>query len=102
MPCKKVIIPDPLRYSIFHSLNLEAKVGSIIETRIETLPGPPKYITPKGNLPVGTVSELIYYRVRANGWVVVKAHQYRLPNGTVRGGPDPKYIRLDDIVLVKR
>ena len=100
MPLEKVVIQNPLRYDIFHSLDLEAKADDIIDIIIETLPGPPKHITPKGDLPVGTVSEIVRYKVRATNWVVVKAHQYRLPNGTIRGGPDPKYICLDDIVLI--
>ena len=100
MPREKVIIENSLRYSIFHGLDLEAKAGTIIDILIRTLPGPPKYITPHGDLPVGTVSEIVRYIVRANGWVVVKAHQYRLPDGSIRGGPDPKYIRLGDIVFV--
>jgi hypothetical protein len=96
----RVVIPTALRYHIFRSLNLEAKAEDTISIRVKSLKGPPEYITPNGDLPKGTVSEVVYYTVKVNGWKVVKAHQYRLPGGSVRNGPDPKYIRLDDVIFV--
>ena len=96
MPPQRCPVTDEVRYSILHSLQLENKISTYISLEIEPRPGPVKYHT----LPPDTVSEILRYRVKANGWVVVKAHQYRLPDGSIRGGPDPKYIRIDDAVFV--
>ena len=100
MAPEKVIVPDSLRYRIFHSLRLDEEVSDIIELRVKRLTGPSPNIVPHGDLPVGTVSEILNYSVKANGHRLVKAHQYRLPDGTIRGGPDPKYIRIDDVIFV--
>lgn len=100
MAPEKVSVSDSERYSIFHSLRLDAKISETIEKEVRRLAGPPAYIIPHGNLPPGTVSEIIKYKVKINGWYIVKAHQYRLPDGSIQGGPDPKYICLDDVVFV--
>jgi len=97
----KVEVPNSFRYQVFESLDLDSKVETgILERSITQRPGPSPNIVPYGDLPVGTVSEIVEFKVVANGWRLVRAHQYRLPNGEVRGGPDPKYIRLDDIVII--
>ncbi len=100
MPLKNVELPDSLRYKILHLLIKDDKIPDIIEMEIRPRPGRPKYIVPYGDLPEGTVSEIVYYRLKVNGWKLVKAHQYRLPDGSIQGGPDPKYIVIDDAVFV--
>jgi hypothetical protein len=101
MAPQKVPICDTLRYQILNSLALDDKVPDLIEVQIKQLKGPPKYISPHGDLPVGTVSEILDYRIKINGWRLVKAHQYRLPDGSIRGGPDPLYICIDDAIFVR-
>ena len=100
MAPENVPVPDALRYRILHSLRLNEKVSDTIELEVRRLTGPSPNIVPHGDLPVGTVSEILNYRVKVNGYRLVKAHQYRLPDGSVRGGPDPKYIRIDDVTFV--
>ena len=101
MAPEKVPVPDALRYRILHSLQLNAKVSDTIELQVKSLTGPSPNIVPHGDLPVGTVSEILSYSVKANGHRLVKAHQYRLPDGSIRGGPDPKYICIDDAIFVQ-
>ena len=88
MPPTKVVPEDTFRYHLFEILDLSAKIErGQIELVIKSQPGPPKYIAPKGNLPEGTISQILIYRLPApNGWKLVKAHQYLLPDGTIRGG----------------
>jgi len=100
MAPENVPVPNALRYRILHSLRLDEKVSDTIELEVKQLTGPSPNIVPHGDLPVGTVSEILNYRVKVNGHRLVKAHQYRLPDGSIRGGPDPKYIRIDDATFV--
>ena len=100
MSLKKYPIPDDIRYSLLDALRLDEKVPDIVHLEIKQLKGPPRFIVPYGDLPVGTVSEILNFTVRINGWKLVRAHQYRLPDGTVKAGPDPKYIKIDDAVFV--
>ncbi len=99
-----VQLSDQERYAIFLELNIPTKViQGWIEEEIKTSHRP-QYIEPLGDLPVGTVGQQIKYFVKlANGerWELAKVHQYRLPDGTIRGGPDPLYICLDDVVLTR-
>ena len=101
MAPEKVPVPDALRYRILHSLRLDEKVSDTIELQVKRLTGPSPNIVPHGDLPVGTVSEVLNYRVKVNGHRLMKAHQYRLPDGSITGGPDPKYIRIDDAIFVQ-
>lgn len=100
MPRTIVFLPDLERYHIFEILDLPSKVGKgLIELTIRTHFGPPEYIVPFGDLPEGTVSQILRYRLPPpNGWKLVKAHQYLLPDGTIRG-PDPLYICIDELVV---
>ncbi len=96
MPRIRLIVSDPVRYCILHSVLNDDKVSEQVEKEVKPLKGPPKY----GTLPVGTVSEIVRYKL-LSGWFQVKAHQYRLPTGDIRGGPDPLYILIDDVVLCR-
>ncbi len=93
------------RYRIFADLNLEAKAkAGLIEKNVEDRPVPPKYIAGRLPFPPGTVSQKIYYMITPQDgepWLLAKVHQYLLPDGTIRGGPDPLYIRLHDVVLTR-
>lgn len=104
-----VRLSDQERYSAFRELNLQEKVRlgweekGWLERRVKESPKP-KYIVPKGDLPVGTVGQLItYFIITRDGqrWPLVKTHQYKLPNGRITGGPDPLYIRLFDVVFTR-
>jgi hypothetical protein len=101
MSLMKVVPPDSLRYQVFNALQLESKVSKTVEKTVIKR-GAPKYIHPYGNLPPGTVSEHITYTIKLNGYQIAKVHQYRLPDGTIRGGPDSLFMRLDDIVICRQ
>ena len=103
MPRVRVVLPDRERYHIFEILDLFSKVKrGVIEIKVKSHPGPPKYIVPFGDLPEGTVSQTLQFRLPLpSGWKIVKAHQYLLPDGSIRGGPDPLYICIDDLVIAR-
>lgn len=97
----KVVLQDDERYRIYYSLNLDNKPAELIRKTIENRPGPVKFKT----LPFGTVAQVVRWHVigaddDGSDWTVVKAHQYLLPDGSITGGPDPKYIVIDDVVMV--
>lgn len=97
-----VSLSDNERYAAFRELNLSEKVRTgWVEEIVSDRPGPIKYTRPWGNLPRGTISQVVRYVVKSNGWELVKVHRYRLPNGQIRGGPDPLYIRLYDVVFTR-
>ena len=97
-------LDDPARYAAFDALAIPEKVrlGWIVSEVSRVLT--PKFIVPRGDLPVGTVSlEAKYYITTAGGdrWMLVKTHAYQLPDGSVRGGPDPLYIRLGAVTFTR-
>ncbi len=94
MPSTKVVLSNDERYDIFHSLELDSKTPGFVEVEITTLKGPTRY-----NVPPGTVSQIARYRIRSNGWQIAKAHWYLFPDGSIRGGPDPLYMRFDDVII---
>ena len=66
MPPIKVTVEDDYRYHLFEILDLSAKVErGQIELVIKRMPGPPKYIVPNGDLPEGTISQILVYRLPA-------------------------------------
>ena len=101
----RVQLANDARYAAFQELFIEEKVAKgWIRPVVTNLRGPPKYIRPHGYLPPGTVGQVIEYFVQPENdepWMLVKVHQYRLPNGSITGGPDPLYIRLHDVVLAR-
>jgi hypothetical protein len=51
------------------------------------------------HLPVGSLSTTWYYYVASNNWPLAMTHTYILRGGTPVGEPDPKEIRIDEVVL---
>ena len=54
---------------------------------------------PKGNFPPGTQSRMVRIYMTVNNWLLCVAHQYVSLTGQDITGPDPKYIRVDDVVF---
>ena len=81
----RVLVKDNrLRYEILSLLTLEAKTPEFLQaTTHRTVPD---FIVPAGNLPEGTVGEVITYTVKGNGWKLAKVHQYR-QTGASGAGP---------------
>ncbi len=97
MPRVKVVLSDDERYHILDLLAILRKGPDFIAKRETIRPGPPKY----GALPPGTVSVITHFILKINGWEIMKSHHYRLPDGSVTGGPDPLYMCIDDAVFVR-
>ena len=53
----------------------------------------------KGNFPPGTRSQMVNIRLVVNGWLLCIAHQYVNADGSDYTGPDPKWIRVDDVIF---
>ena len=50
------------------------------------------------HLALGSISQMWEY-VNREGRPFAKAHQYRDPSNRPIGLPDPKYLRIDDVIL---
>ncbi len=98
---QRVILSDPLRYGILRELDLESKLSGFIEVEKSLSSGRPKYIVPTGDLPPGTRSQFATYRIKANGWKLVRTHRYVTSDGTPITDEDPLYIRIDDVTFVR-
>lgn len=55
--------------------------------------------TPRGNFPMGTKSRMVEIRLSMNDWFLCYAHQYVDPFGEEITEPDPKAIRVDDVIF---
>jgi hypothetical protein len=53
---------------------------------------------PKGNFPDGIQSRMIEIRLTVNNWFLCYAHQYVTKEGAEYTQPDPKLIRVDNLV----
>lgn len=94
-----VVFSNADRYDLFHSLQLEEKFAkhTLIRKEVKDKRGP---INAAG-LPEGTISQVIKYIINGAEWTVAKVHQYKLPDGRIKGGPDPIYMCFDDVVIVR-
>ena len=54
---------------------------------------------PGGDFPPGTRSQMVNIRLKINDYLICIAHRYTVPGGRQVTDPDPKYIRLDHLVL---
>lgn len=52
------------------------------------------------DLVIGSSSVMLSYRIIETGEEVAVAHVYRYPDGSPRGTPDPKYLRVGDTIYV--
>ena len=53
---------------------------------------------PRG-FPPGTRSRMVRIRLTINDWIICYAHQYVSAAGAPITQPDPKWIRVDDLIL---
>lgn len=54
---------------------------------------------PRGSFPIGTRSQMIEIRLSINNWFLCYAHRYVRADGTPYTEPDPKLLRIDDLVF---
>jgi len=91
-----IISTDQERWDLYRVLNLSDKLNNgqaYVEVRRTS--GRP----PQGNFPVGTRSQMVDIRLTINDYRICVAHRYVLRTGEQVTGPDPKYIRIDDLVI---
>ncbi len=53
----------------------------------------------KGNFPPETHSQMVNIKLTVNDWLLCIAHQYVNADGSDYTGPDPKWIRVDDVIF---
>ena len=53
----------------------------------------------RGRYPPSTRSRMVRIRLTVNDWFLCYAHQYVSPSGNAFTGPDPKWIRIDDVIF---
>jgi len=84
------------RWELYRILDLRNKLRSglayIQEKETKRMP-------PSGEFPEGTRSQMVNIRLKINDYLICVAHRYAIPGGRQVTGPDPKYIRLDDLAL---
>ena len=51
------------------------------------------------HVPEGTASRMVRIYLRINDYFLCYAHHYVNPDGTDYTEPDPKYLRIDDVVF---
>ena len=54
---------------------------------------------PRGNFPLSVRSRMINIKLTVNDWLLCRAHQYVNADGSFYTGPDPKWIRVDDVMF---
>ena len=99
MPTSQPVIvetTDEERYELYRILDIRRKLedGQAYLEEIRVISR-----NPKGNFPPGTYSRMVRIRLSINGWVLGYAHQYISAGGVGGTGPDPKMIRVDDVVF---
>ena len=89
-------VTDSERYELYDMLDVRGKLESgqayIEEARV--MSGPPR-----GNFPPRTCSRMVRIKLAVNDWVLCYAHQYVSASGTAVTRPDPKWIRVDDVIF---
>lgn len=56
---------------------------------------------PKGHWPPGTRGRMVDIFLTVNDWRLCVANQFVDADGIELTGPDPKYIRIDDVVFMQ-
>ena len=51
------------------------------------------------NFPPGTRSQMVNIKLSVNSWLLCIAHQYVNADGSDYTGPDPKWIRVDNVIF---
>ena len=88
---------DYERRELYRALDIRAKLanGQLYRQTYRESSGPPPY----GNFPPGVRSRMIYIKLAVNDWVLCLAHHYVNADGSDYTEPDPKWIRVDDVLF---
>ena len=97
LPGDNVTIKIPVRElrDLFNALEIARKGRErvLVRERVWSSRQRPRH------LPVGSQSVIWHYYVPQNRWLLAIAHVYLARGGQVIGEPDPKQIRIDQLVL---
>ena len=89
-------IPDSELHELYRVLDIRRKLntGQAYTKVYRTMASPRR-----GNFPLGTRSQMVEIRLTVNDWILCYAHQYVNADGSDYTGPDPKWIRVDDVLF---
>ena len=92
---------DEERWELYRVLDLHRKLasGEAYLRPGKTASEPPRRVGKKGTLPNETRSQMVDIYLAINDWFICRAHRYVMPDGSGFTGPDPKLIRIDDLIL---
>ena len=92
---------DQERWELYGILDLREKLscGEAYLRPGKMASGPPTYSGKKGTLPTEAGSQMVDIHLTINDWFICRAHRYVMPDESELTGPDPKLIRMDDLVL---
>lgn len=87
---------DEERREIYRALDIKRKIenGQVYMRTRRLHKGPPS-----GDFPEGTRSRLVEIYLTENDWYLCLAQHYIRPDGTDHTEPDPKYLRIDNLIL---
>ena len=91
-----IAVPNSELYELYRVLDVRRKLdtGQAYTEVRRTMAGPLR-----GSFPPGTRSRMVRIRLRVNDWFLCYAHQYVNADGSDHTGPDPKWIRVDDVIF---
>ena len=89
-------VPNSELYELYRVLDIRRKLntGQAYTKVYRTMASPRR-----GNFPPGIRSQMVEIRLAVNDWVLCYAHQYVNADGSDYTGPDPKWIRVDDVLF---
>ena len=88
---------DYERRELYHALDIRRKIAAselYVQVYHES-PNPP----PRGNSPPGVRSRMVHIKLAVNYWALCFAYHYVNVDGSDYTEPDPKWIRVDDVVF---
>ena len=91
-----IAVLDSDLYELYRVLDVRRKLntGQAYTKVYRTMASPRR-----GNFPPGTRSQMVEIRLTVNDWILCYAHQYVNADGSDYTGPDPKWIRVDDVIF---
>ncbi len=89
-------VSDEVRYELYDILEVRTKLqtGQAYVEVARKMSG-----QPRSGFPAGTRSRMVRIRLTVNDWLLCYAHQYVSASGAAITGPDPKWIRIDDVIF---
>ena len=92
----EIIVSETELRELYRILDIREKLarGQVFSEARRTMSAPRT-----GNFPLGTRSLMFTIWLTVNDWLLCIAHQYVNADGSDYTGPDPKWIRVDDVIF---